>query len=67
MEACEMIDKCGFLIRYRPTNELACRGFVNRYCKGEMKELCKRKAYKLTNGTPPPDNMLPTGIYLSGN
>lgn len=67
MEACDMIDKCGFLVRYSPTNELACRGFVNRYCKGELKEQCKRKAYKLANGAPPPDNMLPTGIYLSSN
>jgi len=67
METCDMIEKCGFLIRYSPTNELACKGFINRYCKGNLKNECKRKAYKLANGTPPPDNMLPTGIFLSSN
>jgi hypothetical protein len=67
METCELIDKCGFLIRYSPSNQLACQGFINRYCNGELKDQCKRKAFKMKNGTPPPDNMLPTGTFLSSS
>jgi len=49
MNTCEMIEKCGFLVRFSPTNELACKGFVNRYCKGEMMSECKRKAFNPKN------------------
>lgn len=64
MEACELLDKCGFFKKYSVGNQLACRGFVNRYCKGELKNQCKRMEYRITHGTPPPDNMLPTGVMM---
>jgi len=58
---CELLDKCGFFLKYRETLNLACRGFIQTFCEGERMDECKRKEYRLKHGTPPADDMMPSG------
>ena len=60
-EQCELLDKCGFFKKYQEVNDLACRGFIHRYCKGKEMNQCKRKEFRLKHGTPPSDDMMPSG------
>ncbi len=61
---CELLDKCGFFKKYCTTNNMACQGLINRYCKGDDMKNCKRLEYRNTHGAPPPDNMMPSGIMV---
>lgn len=61
MEHCEMLETCGFFQKYRNTLDLACRGFIKTYCKGPQMDECERKKYRQAHGTPPVDEMLPSG------
>ncbi len=61
MNECINLPKCGFFIKYCETKNLACQGFITRYCKGGRIEDCERFKYKQTHGIAPPDNMMPTG------
>lgn len=63
MDACEKLEKCGFVLKYG--EELACKGFVNMYCKGEKQLVCKRKEYVAEHGTAPSDDMLPSGQMMA--
>ena len=58
---CENLATCGFFKKYMNTHNLACKGFIKMYCKGEKMNECVRKTYSEKNGVPPPDNMMPTG------
>ena len=58
---CELFEKCGFLKKHYATKELACKGFILQYCRGPKLDQCKRKAYLQEHGTPPSDDMLPSG------
>ena len=62
---CENLAKCGFFIKYQETKNLACKGFINMYCKGSKMKDCKRLQYKMEHGTPPPDNMMPSGQMIN--
>jgi hypothetical protein len=61
-EECELLEKCGFFKKFQNINELACRGFINRYCKGSDMNRCKRKEYRQKYGAPPTDDMMPNGL-----
>lgn len=61
---CELLPKCGFFKKYQSTDEFACIGFISMYCRGPRMAECKRMQYRLEHGTPPPDDMLPTGSTL---
>ena len=61
---CELLETCGFFKKYQETKELACRGFINQYCKGPKLDECKRKEYRLKNGEPPSDDMMPSGQII---
>ncbi len=63
---CESLVNCGFFKKYKEGNDLLCKGLINKYCKGEYQNKCKRKEYKETNGTPPHDDMMPNGAYIQG-
>lgn len=67
MKDCELLDKCGFFIKYSESKDLACKGFMLMYCKGDKQEQCKRKIYREQNGKPPSDDMLPSGQLISSN
>ncbi len=58
-------DRCGFFSKYRETKDLAWRGFIWKYCKGEKMDECKRKASRKMHGSPPPDNMMPSGQLIA--
>jgi hypothetical protein len=61
MSNCELLETCGFFQKYQDTLDLACRGFLKTYCQGEKMDECARKKYRMKHGTPPADDMLPTG------
>ena len=58
---CEKLTTCGFFRKYGEVKDLACRGFINQYCKGDKMDLCKRKEYSRKHGEAPSDDMMPTG------
>lgn len=64
MKECEMLNNCGFFKKYRQTKDLACKGFMRMYCRGDKQEECKRKQYKKQHGHPPSDDMLPSGHMI---
>ncbi len=61
---CVNLSNCGFFKKYCQTKDLACKGFISMYCKGSKMEDCKRLQYKKENGTPPPDDMMPSGQMI---
>ena len=58
---CEKLKTCGFFRKYGEVKDLACRGFINQYCKGDKMDQCKRKEYSRNHGEAPSDDMMPTG------
>ncbi|MEW6291364.1 MAG: hypothetical protein ACOY4W_00165 [Thermodesulfobacteriota bacterium] len=63
---CELISKCGFFKKYQSAKVLACKGFILNYCKGSQMNQCKRKEYRQKHGSPPSDDMMPTGQMIAG-
>jgi len=63
---CELLEKCGFFKKYEGTKELACKGFMKKYCKGSEQDQCKRKQYRKEHGKPPSDDMMPNGQLITG-
>ena len=61
---CEFLVMCGFFKKYCASNNMACQGLINRYCKGEEMKNCKRLEYRKNYGSPPPDNMMPSGLMI---
>jgi hypothetical protein len=66
-QECELLSKCGFFNKYQETKDLACKGFIYQYCKGENIAQCKRREYRMKNGTPPSDDMMPNGLIISAS
>lgn len=65
MERCEFIEKCGFFLNYKGNTEVLKYGWVKLYCENRQKsETCQRKMTRKKTGSPPPDNMAPTGKML---
>ncbi|MGE5341809.1 MAG: hypothetical protein ACM3SY_10065 [Candidatus Omnitrophota bacterium] len=62
---CEMLEKCGFFKKFQASKNLACKGFILQYCQGPKMDACKRKEHRKTHGTPPPDDMMPSGLMMS--
>jgi hypothetical protein len=65
MAECELLDQCGFFKKHSSSKELVCKGFINKYCKGDMMDQCERKKYRSQKGTAPPDDMMPNGRMLA--
>lgn len=64
-EKCEFLDKCGFFLNFKGNSEVIKQGWIKLYCENRKKsEECARKKYRKEKGTPPPDNMSPTGKFL---
>lgn len=61
---CQYLSTCGFFKKYQSTKDLACRGFISLYCKGEKMKECKRLEYRNMHGTPPSDDMMPNGQLI---
>lgn len=67
MGNCDLLDICGFFLKYSSRQSAACDAFVQEYCRGEKQDRCKRKVYRKAQGKVPPDNMLPVGGMLPDN
>jgi len=67
MTECELLESCGFFQKYNATLDMACRGFIKSFCRGEKMNECKRKAYRVQHGEPPSDEMLPSGQMMPEN
>ncbi|MBN1346169.1 MAG: hypothetical protein JXQ73_26005 [Phycisphaerae bacterium] len=63
-ETCALLDSCGFFKKYRSSSDLACKGFIAKYCRGQQMSECKRKQYRQQHGAPPPDEMMPSGVTI---
>ncbi len=64
-QQCELLENCGFFKKYNTTKELACRGFIRKYCMGPLMNECKRKEYLAANGVPPVEDMMPSGQMIN--
>ena len=64
-QQCELLEKCGFFKKYQESKNLACKGFINQYCKGPKLNECERKKYREEHGEPPSDDMMPSGQMVS--
>lgn len=64
MPDCELITKCSFFMKYSKTHGAVCDGIIAEYCRGSRQTVCKRKHHLLTQGTSPPENMLPGGSLI---
>lgn len=62
---CPSLPACGFMRKWGQTKDLACQGFIARYCKGRQQAVCKRKEFKERNNRPPSDDMMPNGTVMS--
>ena len=58
---CQFLSACAFFNKYKESLGSAYDGFVALYCKGPKLEQCKRRQYRIENGLPPDDDMLPNG------
>jgi hypothetical protein len=64
---CEFLAGCAFFNKYKESLGTAYDGFVNMYCKGPKLESCHRRIYRIEEGGPPSDDMLPNGAtYVHG-
>lgn len=66
MAECELLDKCGFFKKYQAAKDLVCKGFIAQYCQGAKMNECERKKYRQAHGTPPSDDMMPSGHMIQG-
>jgi hypothetical protein len=64
---CDILPVCGFFKKYGISNKISCQALINRYCKGPDMKICKRLEYRKNYGSPPPDEMLPSGLILQEN
>lgn len=64
MTECELLENCGFFLRYQESQDMACRSFIKSYCRGEKMDVCGRKKYRTRHGAPPTDDMMPTGQLI---
>jgi len=64
-DACELLEKCGFFNNYKGNTEVVKKGWIQMFCNSiEKSERCERKKIRKKTGTPPADNMAPTGSML---
>lgn len=64
-DKCDLLDKCGFFMNYTSHLEVLKKKWIALYCENSVNsEFCERKKYRNTHGTPPGDNMAPTGTLL---
>lgn len=64
-QECELLATCSFFKKYQESKELACRGFINQYCRGPKIDQCKRKEFREKHGYPPSEDMMPGGKLIS--
>ena len=63
-QECIHLATCGFFKKYQAEKDLACKGFINQFCRGPKQNECKRLIYKRDHGHAPNDDMMPTGQMI---
>ena len=67
-QECELLTKCGFFANYKGNTEVIKVGWIQIYCNSlEKSEKGERKKHRKRTGTPPADNMTPSGKLLSAD
>ena len=67
-EECEHLSKCGFFKNFKANPEVVQKGWIRMYCSDfDRSEQCVRKKIRKETGSPPPDNMTPTGVLIGRN
>jgi len=61
---CKLLATCAFFKKYQDSKELACKGFIRQYCKGDKMDECKRLEHRMKFGTPPSEDMMPNGQMI---
>jgi major membrane immunogen (membrane-anchored lipoprotein) len=64
-QECELLATCGFFKKYQNSKDMACKGFLNMYCRGPKMNQCKRKEYRNQHGQAPSDDMMPSGQMIA--
>ena len=60
-QECELLSEGGFFKKYQKTQNLACKGYIQQYCREPQIDQCKRKEWRMKHGIPPSIDMLPSG------
>jgi len=64
-DKCEFLQICGFFRHYRADAGVRAATWVRMYCENvDKSKTCERKQVLAQTGSPPPDNMAPTGQML---
>jgi len=61
---CGLFRRCAFFRVFASQAPDVCGKLMRQYCLGEGKEKCARRAWMISQGEPPPDNLQPDGILL---
>jgi len=65
LQRCEYLDQCGFFLNFSNNMEVIKESWVQLYCLDrEVSELCERKKIRHKTGSPPANNMAPTGKLM---
>ena len=65
MSECDRLKDCGFFKKYQDSYAGACKTLIETYCMDEEKsEECARKKVFKETGSPPDDDMMPTGEFV---
>lgn len=64
-QKCEFIDQCGFFLNFSTNMHVIKESWIKLYCLDrEISDLCERKKLRQKTGSPPVDNMAPTGKLM---
>ena len=64
-QECEFVNQCGFYANFSSNTQVIKESWIKLYCESkEVSELCERKIIRHRTGSPPVDNMSPTGKLL---
>jgi len=64
-EPCELLESCGFFISFMGNAEVLDKGWARMFCQSKEKsENCARNKIYRKTGSPPADNMAPTGDVI---
>lgn len=64
MKVCDEYFNCLFVKKYEDSDDLVCKGLIQKYCRSGLNEDCARKNIK--QHEVPPD-ILPTGEKIQAN
>jgi hypothetical protein len=65
MSKCDRLETCGFFKKYQDSHAGACETLIETFCMNlEKSEECARKKIFNETGSPPDDDLMPTGLTV---